>query len=376
MINNTPIVKKLHRLIILLLLALTCAVVHGKNDTTIETFYAVVNTDTMASHEAELLLALLDSPALNRLKSINQYGPIQMVDSQGHNNEPYSRYDHSLGVFYLLNRFGAPFAEQISGLLHDVSHSAFSHVSDYLFSELSAGDPDYHDAQFTNFANTYGLAPILARYQLCADDVAPKGKRHFPRLEQPLPELGADRLDYILQGAARRQLLDRQQIEAILSDLWFDPVTEHWYVTSPDSARLIGDASIALNRNIFATGWGRMLYQWTAKAVKELLHSEAISNDDLYFTMSDQELWQTIQQSPQVQTLARQMRSAWYNVHEVNGSGEHTVTFENVRCRVIDPRVGSVASWQRLSALDNDYRQRYQQEQQRCRQFHARIAPD
>lgn len=373
MINDIPIVQKLNRLITLLTLALVCIAVHGQNDTTIETFYAEISTDTMASHEADLVLALLDSPALNRLRNINQYGPIQMVDSQGHNNESYSRYDHSLGVFYLLNRFGAPFVEQISGLLHDVTHSAFSHVSDYLFSGLTAGDPDYHDSQFVHFANTYGISSILTQYHLSAEAVAPKDNPLFTRLEQPLPELAADRLDYILQGAARRKLLCRAQVEAILADLSFDPLTEHWYVSNAESARLIADASIALNRDIFVTAWGRMLYQWTATAVKELLRSGTINNDDFFFTMSDQELWQTIQQSPQVQTLAGQMRSAWHKVQEVSMPGENTVTFKNVRCRITDPRVGSATNWQRLTELDNNYRQRYQQEQQRCRQFHARI---
>ncbi len=372
MINDTPIVQKLNRLIILLTLALACSV-HGQNDTTIETFYAAIDTDTMASHEAELVLALLDSPALNRLRNINQYGPIQMVDSQGHNNESYSRYDHSLGVFYLLNRFGAPFVEQISGLLHDITHSAFSHVSDYLFSELTAGDPDYHDSRFIRFANTYGVSSILNQHHLSADDVTPKGNRHFTRLEQPLPELAADRLDYILQGATRRKLLCRAQVEAILADLSFDPVTEHWYVSRAESARLIADASIALNRDVFVTAWGRMLYQWTAAAVKELLRSGTINNDDFFFTTGDQELWQTIQQSPQVQTLAGQMRSAWYKVQEVSMPGENTVTFKNVRCRITDPRVGSATNWLRLTELDNNYRQRYQREQQRCREFHARV---
>ena len=379
MTKKTPTAQNLNRLLMLTgtitALVLNCTVAWGKNDSTIETFYAVINTDTMASHEADLVLALLDSPALDRLKSINQYGPIQIVDSQGHNSESYTRYDHSLGVYYLLNRFGAPFPEQISGLLHDVSHSAFSHVSDYLFSEHSAGDPEYHDSQFVHFANTYGIAPILARYQLSAQTVAPKGNRYFPRLERPLPELAADRLDYLLQGAARRNLLSTGQVETILSDLMFDPPTEHWYVSNVNSARLIGDASIVLNRTIFATAWGRVLYQWAAKAVNELLQSKAISSDDLFYTMGDQELWQVILQNSQSQTLAGQMQTAWYKVREVSSPGTDTVTFENVRCRITDPRVGSATRWQRLSQLDNDYWQRYQQEQQRCRQFYARIEP-
>lgn len=375
MTKRTPAAQNLNHLFTATItaLVLNCAVTWGKDGSAIETFYAVINTDTMASNEAELVHSLLDSPALDRLKRINQYGPIQLVDSQGHNSEPFTRYDHSLGVYYLLNRFDAPFPEQISGLLHDVSHTAFSHVSDYLFSEHSAGDPEYHDSQFVHFANTYGIAPILARYQLSVQAIAPSG--HFPRLERPLPELGADRLDYILQGAARRKLLAFGQVETILSDLMFDSLTEHWYVSNVNSARLIGDASIALNRTIFATAWGRVLYQWAAKAVNELLQSKVISNDDLFFTMGDRELWQVILQNQQLQTLAGQMLSAWYKVREVGSPGADTVTFNNVRCRITDPRVGSATRWQRLTQLDSDYWQHYQQEQQRCQQFHARIVP-
>lgn len=95
----------------------------------IETYYGVLELNRA---EVPLLSELLNSQPVQRLKHINQYGIIQLVDSQGHNNESYTRYDHSLGVLYLLNYFRAPFEEQVSGLLHDISHTAFSHVSDYL----------------------------------------------------------------------------------------------------------------------------------------------------------------------------------------------------------------------------------------------------
>ena len=133
---------------------------------------------------------------VKRLKHINQYGIIQLVDSGGHNNESYTRYDHSLGVFYLLNYFGASFKEQISGLLHDVSHTAFSHVSDYFFSTDSAGNRHYHDSLFTAFLQKHGIAQILKAYDLTPEDVASENP-HFTMLERELPDLCADRLDYI-----------------------------------------------------------------------------------------------------------------------------------------------------------------------------------
>ncbi len=89
---------------------------------------------------------------------------------------------------------------------------------------------------------------------------------------------------------------------------------------------------------------GQVLYQWAATAVNELLQSKVISNDDLFFTMSDRELWQVILQNQQLQTLAGQMLSAWYKVREVGLPDADTVTFENAHCRITDPRVGSATS--------------------------------
>lgn len=350
----------------------------------IDTFYGTISSETMSEDEATLIASLLNSSAVNRLKSINQYGPIQIVDSQGQNSEPFTRYDHSLGVFYLLRRFGAPFPEQISGLLHDLPHSAFSHVSDYLFSDHSAGDPDYHDSRFITFVNKHGVADILSSHQLSPEAVDAKNNPAFTRLERALPDLAADRLDYIVQGAARRNDLSGQQVHTILADLLFDPQSEHWYSISLTSARLLGDASIELNRKVFATAWGRMLYLWTADALKLLIAAGELSYDDIFFTMGDHELWQTVQHShlTSVQPLALQMGSAWHKVHEVRSPDKASLLFEQVRCRIVNPRVvtvfaedNAIISWQRVSDLDPEFQQRYDQEQKRCQRFYALIEP-
>ncbi|WP_257265869.1 hypothetical protein [Endozoicomonas sp. ONNA2] len=349
----------------------------------INTFYGTISLGAMNHDQSLLLSSLLIHPAINRLKYINQYGPIQMVDSQGNNNEPYCRHDHSLGVFYLLNRFCAPFPEQISGLLHDLSHSTFSHVSDYLFSDNSAGNPDYHDSQFIHVVNRHNITPILNRHHLSPEIIDPKNNPSFSRLERPLPDLAADRLDYIVQGAARRKQLTEQQVDTILADLFFDPLSEHWYFRSLESARLSANASIELNRHIFATAWGRVLYLWTADALKQLLMAGELQIEDLFFTMGDDKVWQKIHQStlPGVKTLAAQMLTAWHNVHEVTHPEANTITFENVRCRIVDPRLATshsgnlVTHWLRLSDIDPAFRDRYLTELKRCQLFYAKIEP-
>ena len=46
-------------------------------------------------------------------------------------------FEHSLGVYLLLRRLGADRREQVAGLLHDISHTAFSHAVDFLISSGS-----------------------------------------------------------------------------------------------------------------------------------------------------------------------------------------------------------------------------------------------
>ena len=64
---------------------------------------------------------ILATRAMQRLKGVDQAGYY----------EPYmpgtahSRFEHSVGVYYLLRRFGGPLDEQESGLIHDVSHALF-----------------------------------------------------------------------------------------------------------------------------------------------------------------------------------------------------------------------------------------------------------
>ncbi|UYM15995.1 HD domain-containing protein [Endozoicomonas euniceicola] len=317
---------------------------------------------------------LLHSQPIQRLKQINQYGVIQLVDTSGQNDEPYSRYDHSVGVLYLLRRFQAPYKEQVSGLLHDVSHTAFSHVSDYLHTESPAGNPNFHDSLFTSFLEQRGLSGILDRYGLSVAEVDPK-KPAFARLERELPDLCADRLDYILQGAGRRGVLTQSQSDEILNALLFDEKTAHWYVKSRKAARRLAEASIELNSKIFATAWGLMLYQWTAEALRRLITLGDLSTEDVLYHKTDAQIWNILSGSkdPQIEALMRQMTSSWYSVSETVDPEKADRIFKNIRCRVIDPRVLSSKGWERLSAIDSEFRQRVNKELNRCRNIYVRI---
>jgi HD superfamily phosphohydrolase len=138
-----------------------------------------------------LLLELINSSSVQRLKDISQSG----IPFKYHYKKGYSRYDHSLGVLVLLRKLKAPLEEQVAGLLHDVSHTVFSHVIDLVF-----GDPskeNYQDQIHLNRIKNSEIPKILEKYGL--DYIKVSRIEEFPLLEKESPRLCADRIDYCLR---------------------------------------------------------------------------------------------------------------------------------------------------------------------------------
>jgi HD superfamily phosphohydrolase len=75
---------------------------------------------------------------------------------------PHTRYEHSIGAFMLLRKYGASIEEQIAGLIHDVSHTAFSHLADRLFGDKYSGKTsEYQDSIHSRFVKNSELADII-----------------------------------------------------------------------------------------------------------------------------------------------------------------------------------------------------------------------
>ena len=64
-------------------------------------------------------------------------------------------------MYALLKKFGASTEEQIAGLIHDVSHSAFSHCIDYVLDEGSEKTHNHQDRIFATFVKIPRFQPYL-----------------------------------------------------------------------------------------------------------------------------------------------------------------------------------------------------------------------
>lgn len=164
-----------------------------------------------------VLLELISSPALQRLKGVDQagYRPLWVKPETDVDGKDHSRFTHSVGVCLLLARYGAPLEEQIAGLIHDVSHSAFSHCIDYALG--SQDKQDHQDRIHDTFVERSEISEILKRHGLVLKNIL-DDTRH-PLKERDLPDLCADRIDYVLRDAVIFQELEEAEATDLLTRL-------------------------------------------------------------------------------------------------------------------------------------------------------------
>ncbi len=140
--------------------------------------------------EEPILLELLKSPSILRLKNISQFG----IPDKYYHFKNFSRYEHSVGVMILLKKLGATLEEQIAGLLHDVSVLTFSHIVDWVFANGREGIEDYHDTIHEKFIKKTEIPKILKKFKFSLERIL--NEENFSLLENKIPDLCADRVDY------------------------------------------------------------------------------------------------------------------------------------------------------------------------------------
>lgn len=138
-------------------------------------------------------IELINSPTFQRLKKVSQFG----VPDKYYHLKNFSRYEHSIGVMILLKILGANEEEQVAGLLHDVSHTAFSHTIDWVLKEDGGGDESFQDENHQSVINNSELSAILISHNFHPGKII--SYENFQLLESDSPNLCADRVDYSLR---------------------------------------------------------------------------------------------------------------------------------------------------------------------------------
>ncbi len=216
------------------------------------------------------VLAIIRTPTYQRLRGVKQAGPSALAFPF----KDVTRYEHSLGVYVLLRRLGAPLVEQVAGLLHDVSHTAFSHAVDFIF---ASEEQDYHERVKHLMLERPDLVRALEALGFTSgmflDDSI------YPLLEQPLPGLCADRLDYFLRDGLACGVVTPDFVARMLSSLIV--ADGRIALDSPGVAREAADRFAVMNREWWASKTEAYIYNEFADALREGLRVGVIDSNDL-----------------------------------------------------------------------------------------------
>ncbi|MCF6137328.1 HD domain-containing protein [Pseudalkalibacillus berkeleyi] len=275
--------------------------------------------------EVEPVLSdLILSDAVQRLKHVHQNGASYLMNSKWNN----TRYDHSIGVMCLIRTLGGTVEEQIAGLLHDVSHTAFSHVVDDALGEVNE---DYHEQIKEQMILNSDIPSILKNYQYNLHSVLDESK--WMILEQSAPRLCADRIDYTLRDLYGYGEISKLEVEKFLKSM------------------VLYKGRIHLNKQSAAEWFVKQYYREVldfflhplniysnhvmAEILKLAIQKSVITKDD--FLLTDEQLLSKIQVSTdhEIRTNIKQLSSP---VKVIETQDDYDIQVKK-KLRLIDPEV-------------------------------------
>jgi uncharacterized protein len=290
-----------------------------------------------------VLLDLLGSSTLHRLSGVYQGGVLSVLGM----GVPFTRLDHSIGVLLLLRRLGASLEEQIAGLLHDVGHTTFSHVADYLF-----GD-GYHEQQWERVLLESEIPGILARYGMNWRNLnAETGQ--WGLLEQPTPQLCADRIDNFLRCIEPFGLGTSSTVAWLLDGITV--ADGELAISDLERGRWIGQQFMLMDRRHWVSVRDVTIYLLFAEVLQQGLTSGVLQESQFY-SDSDRAMWQRLQEAddPEIQRrlalLTPQLEIAVLKRTDQARAHYHALR----RPRRVDPLVQGHLGWKRLSAYDSAF---------------------
>jgi HD superfamily phosphohydrolase len=295
-----------------------------------------------------VVLELINSKAIQRLKDIDQSGPTPYFNA---NFPKFSRYDHSLGVYALLKKFNVSENEQIAGLMHDASHTVFSHLADIIFQSGAQRTDSYQDDIHDWFLTQMDVDKILVKHNLSIKDISPKNPK-FTALEQPYPDMNADRIEYNLHTALTFNDLDHHDVQGILNSLNYK--NKQWYFSSITHAKKFAKLSTYYTKTSWGDAQNVAVYTATAAALKYAIEQKLMSTNDLNFGI-DQDIVTLLKKSND--PILRELVAIINNIenHYVVTNKQDYDVYQPVKMRGIDPLVLINNKLIRLSSLSLDF---------------------
>ena len=268
---------------------------------------------------------LINTKEVQRLKNIHQGGASYLVNPKW----KVTRYEHSIGTMIFIRIMGGSIEEQIAGLLHDISHTAFSHVVDFA---LKNNDEDYHEKIYDTIINKSDIPTILKKNGYDYKDILCNEKK-WTILEKSAPKLCADRIDYTLRDMYHYEYITKEEIDKFLNSL--EVIDGEVVINSIEAAEWFVETYYKEVIGFFMNPLNVYAYDRLSKAIKLSLDLNEITLDDLM--KEDKYVYKLLEQSnsEEVHKLVSSLNS---NVKLVENKLEYDI-YQKQKLRIIDPTI-------------------------------------
>ncbi|MDZ5607527.1 HD domain-containing protein [Bacillus pseudomycoides] len=289
-----------------------------------------------------VLEELVRTKAMQRLKKIHQVGASFLVKPEWN----VTRYEHSIGVMLLVKMLGGGEAEQIAALLHDVSHTAFSHVVDRV---LHKKDEDYHEHIFDTVIENSDIPLILQKYGY--DSKMLQNWEQWMLLEQPLPALCADRIDYTLRDLHTYGMISKQEVFTFLKQLIVRE--QQICLSTVEAAEWFTEVYYKETLDFFLHPLGSYSYYVLTNVLQIALEKHVIHIED--FLLDDETLLQKLKNC-QVEEVTNLLGTLHQNVLLEENEQEYDICYLGGKERLIDPSVYRNGKIYKASSLSEHVR--------------------
>lgn len=284
----------------------------------IDTIYGEFNIESIFEE-------LISIKEVQRLKNIHQGGASYLVNPKWN----VTRYEHSIGTMIFIRSMGGSIEEQIAGLLHDISHTAFSHVVDFA---LKNNDEDYHEKIYNTIINQSEIPTILKKNGYDYKDIL-FNEEKWTILEKSAPKLCADRIDYTLRDMYHYGYITKEEIDKFLKSL--EVVDGEIVINCIEAAEWFVKTYYKEVIGFFMNPLNVYAYDKLSKAIKLSLDLNEIILDDLM--KEDKYVYKLLEQSKS-EEVHKLVSSLNYDVKLVESKLDYDI-YQKQKLRIIDPTI-------------------------------------
>ena len=197
------------------------------------------------------------------------------------------------------------------------------------------------------------------KYEFSVDQILPL-EHLFPMLEQPSPNLCADRIDYNIQGAYFRGFITYDEAMKIAADLRF--MDGNWVSADSELMTKLARFSLFMTQDCWGSATNYLSSCWLAKAILRGIDLSLISYEDIHFGI-DETIWSLLNssQDPIIQEQMQMLLFAdSYYCLIVPNQADNADMIIKSKFRGIDPRIIFEGKVTPLTLFDPVFGQEYQ----------------